>query len=133
MGQGAGSRVATGRFQAVGQLDSHWYSPPPRLAAAVRRRVRGAVEPRHLVVELAGERHRDVAAQVACERAKFVTCFSRWVKGQAQGLEPGGFKLWVTTRFDWYTAPHLERHGGAHVRGGQRRGQRHREAGLAYI
>jgi hypothetical protein len=30
-----------------------------------------------------------------CERAKFVTGFSRWVKGQAQGLEPGGFKLRV--------------------------------------
>jgi hypothetical protein len=29
------------------------------------------------------------------ERAKFVSGFSRWVKGQAQGLEPGGFKLWV--------------------------------------
>jgi hypothetical protein len=28
-------------------------------------------------------------------RAKFVTGFSRWVKGQAQGLQPGGFKLWV--------------------------------------
>jgi hypothetical protein len=24
-----------------------------------------------------------------------VTGFSRWVKGQAQGLAPGGFKLWV--------------------------------------
>ena len=40
-------------------------------------------------------RERSVAAQVAFERAKFVTSFSRWVKGQAQGLEPGGFKLWV--------------------------------------
>jgi hypothetical protein len=29
------------------------------------------------------------------ERAKFVTGSSRWVKGQAQGLQPGGFKLWV--------------------------------------
>jgi hypothetical protein len=38
---------------------------------------------------------RSVAAQVACERAKFVTGFPRWVKGQAQGLEPGAFKLWV--------------------------------------
>jgi hypothetical protein len=41
MGQGAGSRVGTGRFQDI------------------------------------------------------VTGFSRWVKGQAQGLEPGAFKLWV--------------------------------------
>jgi hypothetical protein len=32
---------------------------------------------------------------VAFGRAKFVTGFSRWVKGQAQRLEPGGFKLWV--------------------------------------
>jgi hypothetical protein len=39
--------------------------------------------------------HQHVAAQVAFERAKFVTGFSRWVKGQAQGLEPGAFKLWV--------------------------------------
>jgi hypothetical protein len=29
--------------------------------------------------------HQAVAVQVACERAKFVTGFSRWVKGQAQG------------------------------------------------
>jgi hypothetical protein len=36
-----------------------------------------------------------VAVQVGFEKAKFVTGFSRWVKGQAQGLEPGGFKLWV--------------------------------------
>jgi hypothetical protein len=27
--------------------------------------------------------------------AKFVTGFSRWVKGQAQGLGPVAFKLWV--------------------------------------
>jgi hypothetical protein len=39
---------------------------------------------------------RGVAVQVVpFERAKFVTGFSRWVKGQAQGLEPGAFKLWV--------------------------------------
>jgi hypothetical protein len=35
-----------------------------------------------------------VAVQVAFERAKFVTGFSRWVTGQAQGLQPGAFKLW---------------------------------------
>jgi hypothetical protein len=29
------------------------------------------------------------------ERAKFVTGSSRWVKGQAQGLQADGFKLWV--------------------------------------
>jgi hypothetical protein len=39
--------------------------------------------------------HPGVAAQVACGRAKFVTRFLRWVKGQAQGLEPGGIKPWV--------------------------------------
>jgi hypothetical protein len=39
---------------------------------------------------------RGVAVQVAFERAKFVTGFSRWVKGQAQGLEPVAFKLWVS-------------------------------------
>jgi hypothetical protein len=38
-------------------------------------------------------RRRDVAAQVACEGAKFVTGFSQWVKGQAQGSEPGAFQL----------------------------------------
>jgi hypothetical protein len=38
----------------------------------------------------------DVAVQVAFGKAKFVTGFSRWVKGQAQGLEPGAFKLWVS-------------------------------------
>jgi hypothetical protein len=31
----------------------------------------------------------------AVQVAKFVTGFSRWVKGQAQGLQPGGFKLRV--------------------------------------
>jgi hypothetical protein len=41
MGQGAGSRVATGRFQAMGQLDSHYCTPPPH--QAVRRASRGAV------------------------------------------------------------------------------------------
>jgi hypothetical protein len=30
-------------------------------------------------------------------KAKFVTVFSRWVKGQAQGLGPGAFKLWVNS------------------------------------
>ena len=40
-------------------------------------------------------RCRGVAAQVAFGKAKFVTGFSRRVKGQAQGLEPGAFKLWV--------------------------------------
>ena len=35
-----------------------------------------------------------VAVQVAFEKAKFVTGFSRWVKGQAQGLQPGPFKLY---------------------------------------
>jgi hypothetical protein len=49
-----------------------------------------------------------VAAQVdAFEKANFVTGFSRCVEGQAQGLEPGGFKLWVTTGFDLYSPPHL--------------------------
>jgi hypothetical protein len=43
---------------------------------------------------------RGVAARVAFGRATFVTGFSRWVKGQAQGLESGAFKLWV----DWISA-----------------------------
>jgi hypothetical protein len=46
--------------------------------------------------------------QVARERAKFVAGFSRWVKGQAQGLRPSGFKLWVTTEFSLYS-PTLRR------------------------
>jgi hypothetical protein len=37
--------------------------------------------------------HRGVAVQVEFGQAKFVTGFSRWVKGQAQGLQAGGFKL----------------------------------------
>jgi hypothetical protein len=28
---------------------------------------------------------------------KVLTVFPRWVKGQAQGWEPGGFKLWVNS------------------------------------
>jgi hypothetical protein len=44
---------------------------------------------------------RSVAAvHVAFEGAKFVTDFSRWVKGQAQGWTPGAFKLWVKTGFE---------------------------------
>jgi hypothetical protein len=35
-----------------------------------------------------------------------VTGFSRWVKGQAQGLQPGGFKLWVKNWIQLCTAPH---------------------------
>jgi hypothetical protein len=37
-------------------------------------------------------------------RLYFVTGFSRWVKGQAQGLQPGGFKLrvnWIGFNLDW--------------------------------
>jgi hypothetical protein len=34
------------------------------------------------------------------EQRVCVTVFSRWVKGQAQGLAPGGFKLWVNM-LDW--------------------------------
>ena len=48
--------------------------------------------------------HRGVAARVEpFEKlaAKFVTGFSRWVKGQAQGLEPGGFKRWVNCKKIW--------------------------------
>jgi hypothetical protein len=41
--------------------------------------------------------------QLDFQKTKFVTGFSRWVKGQAQGLEPGGFKLWVTTGFSLYS------------------------------
>ena len=52
-------------------------------------------------------RHLDVAVHVACERAKFVTGFSQWVKGQAQGLEPGAFKLWVNW-IQLVQAPHLD-------------------------
>jgi hypothetical protein len=69
-----GSRFEIGRFQAMGKLDSTCIQP---------HRARGGRVPRR------------VAVQVAFGRAKFVTGFSRWVKGQAQGLEPGGFKLWV--------------------------------------
>jgi hypothetical protein len=47
--------------------------------------------------------HRGVAVHVAFERAKFVTGFSRWVKGQAQGLEPGAFKLWVNWILNLYS------------------------------
>jgi hypothetical protein len=47
------------------------------------------------VVEAPSGRPDVAVVQVACERAKFVTGFSRWVKGQVQGLQPGGFKLWV--------------------------------------
>ena len=41
------------------------------------------------------QRAHVVAVQAEFERAKFETGFSRWVKGQAQGLQPGGFKPWV--------------------------------------
>jgi hypothetical protein len=50
---------------------------------------------------------RVVAAQVGPSEIskKFVAGFSRWVKGQAQGSEPGGFKLWVKLDLT-RTAPH---------------------------
>jgi hypothetical protein len=49
---------------------------------------------------------RGVAVQAACEIRKVcVTGFSRWVKGQAQGLEPGGFKLWVNCILNLYSPP----------------------------
>jgi hypothetical protein len=92
--------------------------PPPQRRP--RRRVRAQL--------LRGVVHRlrlhaqGVAAQVAFVRAKlvtgfarwvkgqaqgakFVTGFSRWVKGKAQGMELGGFKLWVKWILNLYRAP----------------------------
>jgi hypothetical protein len=63
-------------------------------------RARGVVEVRHLVVHERdeGRHHQGVAAHTL----KFVvTGFSRWVKGQAQGLQPGAFKLWVKLNSNW--------------------------------
>jgi hypothetical protein len=50
---------------------------------------------------------RRVAAQAAFEKAQFVAGFSRWVKGQAQGLEPGGFKRLGQLDSRTCTVPHL--------------------------
>ena len=58
---------------------------------------------------------RAVAVHVEIWKSKkFVTGFSRWVKGQAQGLESGGFKLWV----NWIqrVQPHRARDGVQHQR-----------------
>jgi hypothetical protein len=40
--------------------------------------------------------------------ANFETKKSRWVKGQAQGLNPGGFKLWVNCIQPVQPPPHCE-------------------------
>jgi hypothetical protein len=50
------------------------------------------------------------STQVAFGKAKFVTCFSRWVKGQAQGWKPGGFKLWVNWILQPVQPPTVVRH-----------------------
>jgi hypothetical protein len=58
MGQGAGSRVGTGRFQAMGQLDAQLVQPPHRSApveggaAVVRQHLVGerGVHPRGVAV-----------------------------------------------------------------------------------
>ena len=39
--------------------------------------------------------HAAQAHHVAVQEQSFATGFSRWVKGQAQGLSQGAFKLWV--------------------------------------
>jgi hypothetical protein len=77
---------------------------PPRLVRVDQPRLQRAHHPRHVARVLA----RDVAAQAAFERANFVTGFSRWVKGQAQGLEPSAFKLWVNF-FRERVQPHRDR------------------------
>jgi hypothetical protein len=92
----------------MGQLDST--RTQPHLVAftrepGLRRRLRHR---RHHLARAPGAAPPACAAKLApkliprrsgtsCiwESAKFVTGFSRWVKGQAQGLEPGAFKLWV--------------------------------------
>jgi hypothetical protein len=43
--------------------------------------------------------------------------FSRWVKGQTQGLQPGAFKLWVTTEFSLYGRPTEAAHAHPRPRG----------------
>jgi hypothetical protein len=141
------ARVETGRLSAMGYYGSGGVNVHrgPHLAQLGRRR--GELI-REVGPEAAGgggglgsrrrggggrgrgslERRRSlgVAVQVACERAKFSTTgFSRWVKGQAQGLQPGGFKLWV--KLDSTAAqPRLECGGDgatAHRRGRRRRRQ----------
>jgi hypothetical protein len=50
---------------------------------------------------------RRSGTQVALGKSKVcVTGFSRWVKGQAQGMEPGGFKLWVNWICELVRGPH---------------------------
>jgi hypothetical protein len=72
---------------------------PPPMALDLRKSKR-------LILKLPSfSRSKRRAVQVACGRAKFATGFSRWVKGQAQGLEPGGFNLWVKLDSRICTAP----------------------------
>jgi hypothetical protein len=84
-----GSRVETGWFQAMGQLDSTCTAPP--WCAASPRSTRARV----------------VAVQVykLNVKAKFE---NRNITSQVQGLQPGAFELWVVN-WSQLVQPHLVR------------------------
>jgi hypothetical protein len=89
-----------GAFQAMGRAGFNLSRAAPPVA--------GELEEQALLVGVSEvDQVLPVAVQVEnLKRAKFVTGFSLWVKGQARGLEPGGFKLWVKLS-SACTAPHL--------------------------
>jgi hypothetical protein len=101
--QGAGSRVGTGRFQAMGQRWIPELVQPPCRATTARRWTCAppAAAPKLSALRASpparpASAPRRSGARCVCEIANFVgTGYSRWVKGQAQGLQQGGFKLWV--------------------------------------
>jgi hypothetical protein len=68
MGQGAGSRVGTGRFQALGQTAHSTCTQPPHRGVRLAQVV--GVDVQHLL-------HRAVVLQVAFERRTLKPAFSR--------------------------------------------------------
>jgi hypothetical protein len=81
---------------------THTCTPPHLGAPREDARVHAQLHAGHVVglLALLNQRvavHQDVAVYklTRLKKQSFATGFSRWVKGHAQGLEPGGFKLWV--------------------------------------
>jgi hypothetical protein len=96
-----GSRAETGRFQAR-WVNRVQLAPPHHVAPPV------------LVVRRVLVRRGVVRHTLRLKSATFVSGFSRWVKGQAQGLQPGGFKLWVNWIRELLQPRRGARRGGVH-------------------
>jgi hypothetical protein len=99
MGQGAGSRIANRRFQAMGELHSSCTTAPP----VTRRYAHTALITHPAAFFTRPHAVRDVAVQVECERH----ILKPGLMFEGKGLKPVACKLWVNRV--QRAPPHLER------------------------